>query len=198
MAWQAGLGGDAALTPITSKAADFVVARGPSFGSERWGGRAASPSTIAAEIAGLVAAGEIAEMHGDDNRARLYRAVADHFQRSIKDWAVTDTSPYTPTPHFIRLSKTGDPNAAISYGLGNGAPAFDQRAVIDAGFLELTRLGILPATDPDVLRSLQVVDKSSLATASSRAFYRYGGRDRPGNHRGTRTDTATVTYRMPL
>ena len=43
------------------KAADFLVARGPSFGNERWeeqGGY--SPSTIAAEIAGLVAAGRIA------------------------------------------------------------------------------------------------------------------------------------------
>jgi glucoamylase len=177
MAWQAGLGGDAALyTDHIRKAADFVVARGPSFGSERWEEQSGfSPSTIAAEIAGLVAAGRIAEMHGDDNRARLYRAVADHFQRSIKDWAVTDTSPYTPTPHFIRLSKTGDPNAAISYGLGNGSPAFDQRAVIDAGFLELTRLGILPAADSDVLRSLQVVDQViARDTASGRSFYRYG------------------------
>src|SRR5262245_22179662 len=177
MAWQAGLSGDAALyTDHIRKAADFLVARGPSFGSERWEEQSGfSPSTIAAEIAGLVAAGEIAQAHGDNERARLYRAVADHFQRNIKGWAVTDSSPYTPSRHFIRLSKTGDPNAAISYGLGNGAPAFDQRAVIDAGFLELTRLGILPATDPDVRRSLEVVDRViARDTASGRSFYRYG------------------------
>ena len=46
-----------------------------------------------------------------------------------------------PTPYFIRLSKTGDPNAAISYNVGNGGPTLDQRNVIDAGFLELARLG---------------------------------------------------------
>ena len=40
-------------------------------------------------------------------------------------------------PYFIRLSKTGDPNAAITYNVGNGGPTLDQRAVIDAGFLEL-------------------------------------------------------------
>ena len=188
MAWQAGLGDDAALyTDHIRKAADFVVARGPSFGSERWEEQSGfSPSTIAAEIAGLVAAGEIAQTHGDSNRARLYRAVADHFQRSIKDWAVTDTSPYTPTPHFIRLSKAGDPNAAISYGLGNGSPAFDQRSVIDAGFLELTRLGILPATDPDVQRSLDVVDQViARDTASGRSFYRYGVAIDPVTNAGT-------------
>ena len=54
-------------------------------------------------------------------------------------------------PYFIRLSKTGDPNAAISYNVGNGGPTLDQRAVIDAGFLELVRLGELPANDPDVV-----------------------------------------------
>ena len=59
MAWQSGLAGDRALYRDHIKpAADFLVAHGPSFGVERWeeqGGY--SPSTIAAEIAGLVAAG---------------------------------------------------------------------------------------------------------------------------------------------
>ena len=67
MAYQAGLQGDRALwADHVRKAADFVVSHGPSFGSERWeeqGGY--SPSTIAAEIAGLVAAGRIADVNGD-------------------------------------------------------------------------------------------------------------------------------------
>ena len=92
MAWQTGLGDDATLyQDHIRKAADFLVARGPSFGSERWEEQSGfSPSTIAAEIAGLVAAGQIADLHGDADRARAYRAVADHFQRSIKGWTVTD------------------------------------------------------------------------------------------------------------
>ena len=40
---------------------------------------------------------------------------------------------------FIRLSKTGDPNAAISYGRGNGGPTLDQRAVVDGGFAEMVK-----------------------------------------------------------
>jgi len=171
MAWQAGLGGDAALYPKIRKAADFVVALGPSFGSERWEEQSGySPSTIAAEIAGLVAAGAIADLHGDRAAGQVYRATADHFQRSIKGWTVTTSGPYAPR-YFIRLSKTGDPNAAISYGLGNGAPAADQRAVVDQGFLELTRLGILSAADPDVRASLNVVDQ---VIRRGDGFYRYG------------------------
>jgi glucan 1,4-alpha-glucosidase len=171
MAYQAGLGGDRDLWPRIRKAADFVVAYGPSFGSERWEEQSGySPSTIAAEIAGLVAAAAIADQHGDRDAALVYRATADHFQRSIKGWAITTSGPYAPR-YFIRLSKTGDPNAAISYGLGNGGPTADQRAVVDQGFLELTRLGILPASDPDILASLGVVDR---VIRRGDGFYRYG------------------------
>jgi glucoamylase len=47
--------------------------------------------------------------------------------------------------------------------------------VIDAGFLELARLGELPPSDPDVLNSLNVVDSVIAATTQSgTGFYRYG------------------------
>ncbi len=188
MAYQAGLAGDRALwTDHVRKAADFVVSHGPSFGSERWEEQGGfSPSTIAAEIAGLVAAGFIADLHGDHAAARVYRATADHFQRSIKGWTVTTTGPYADGRYFIRLSKTGDPNAAITYNLGNGGPNADQRAVIDAGFLELPRLGILAASDPDVQRSLPVVDATIRRdTASGPGFYRYGTSTDPVTAAGT-------------
>jgi glucan 1,4-alpha-glucosidase len=188
MAWQSGLAGDAALwRDHIQKAADFLVAHGPSFGSERWEEQGGfSPSTIAAEIAGLVAAGRIADQQGDAAAARVYRATADHFQRSIKGWTVTTTGPYASGRYFIRLSRNGDPNEAVTYKLGNGGPDADQRAVVDAGFLELTRLGILPASDPDVLASLPVVDQViRRETASGPGWYRYGTATDPVTAAGT-------------
>ncbi|MEC3976163.1 glucodextranase DOMON-like domain-containing protein [Amycolatopsis sp. H20-H5] len=177
MALQAGLDRDRNLyTDHIRAAADFVVAHGPSFGSERWeeqGGY--SPSTIAAEIAGLVAAGVIADRNDDPARARVYRATADRFQRSVKGWTVTSTGPYSPGGYFLRLTKNGDPNSAVSYNLGNGSVEADQRAVVDAGFLELTRLGVLPANDPDVVNSLKVVDQVlKRDTPAGPGWYRYG------------------------
>ena len=172
----AGLGGDATLWKgHIEPAADFLVAHGPSFGVERWEEQTGySPSTIAAEIAGLTAASAIAASHGDTERANLYQATADYFQRSIKSWTVTTSGPDGPR-YFIRLSKTGDPNAAISYNLGNGGPTLDQRAVIDGGFQELTRLGELPVSDPDVRASLGVLDKQiAVSTPSGTGYYRYG------------------------
>jgi glucan 1,4-alpha-glucosidase len=176
MAYQSGLAGDTALWQGHIRpAADFLVSHGPSFGVERWEEQTGySPSTIAAEIAGLTAASTIAAQHGDTARARLYQATADDFQRNIKSWTVTTTGPDGPS-YFIRLSKTGDPNAATMYNLGNGGPTVDQRDVIDGGFQELARLGELPVTDPAVQASLGVLDRQiSVATPSGTGYYRYG------------------------
>jgi glucan 1,4-alpha-glucosidase len=176
MAWQSGLAGDTTLwQQHVRPAADFLVAHGPSFGLERWEEQSGySPSTIAAEIAGLTAAASIAALHGDQDRAQLYQATADDFQRNIKNWTVTTTGPDGPR-YFIRLSKTGDPNAAVTYSLGNGAPTVDQRQVIDGGFQELVRLGELSPNDPDVTSSLAVLDRQiSVRTPSGTGFYRYG------------------------
>ena len=157
-------------------AANFVASHGPAFGVERWEEQDGySPSTIAAEIAGLIAAAHLADINHDPVSAAVWRGVADDYQRSIKGWTVTTTGPLAPR-YFIRLSKTGDPNAAISYNVGNGGPTLDQRSVIDAGFLELARLGELSPTDPDILASLPVVDATIRSnTASGLGWHRYNG-----------------------
>ena len=66
-AWQAGLAGDSALyTDHIRPAADFLVANGPADGVERWEEQTGfSPSTMADEVAGLVAAAAIAQVQGD-------------------------------------------------------------------------------------------------------------------------------------
>ncbi|HLW00522.1 MAG TPA: glucodextranase DOMON-like domain-containing protein [Ktedonobacterales bacterium] len=158
-------------------AANFVMAHGPSFGVERWEEQSGySPSTISAEIAGLVTAAAIAKINGDTASANLWLGVADDWQRSVESWTVTTNGPLAAHPYFIRLSKTGDPNAAISYNVGNGGLTLDQRSVIDAGFLELVRLGLEPANDPAITESLPVVDATiETDTSSGPGWHRYNG-----------------------
>jgi glucoamylase len=177
MAAQLGLTDATLYESHIKPAANFVAAHGPSFGVERWEEQSGySPSTIAAEIAGLLAAADLADANHDTVSARVWRGVADDYQRSIKGWTVTTNGSSAGHPYFIRLSKTGDPNAAISYNVGNGGPTLDQRNVIDAGFLELTRLGILSPTDTDVTQSLPVVDATIKSdTASGPGWHRYNG-----------------------
>jgi glucoamylase len=177
MADELGMDDAALYNDHVKPAANFVISHGPAFGVERWEEQSGySPSTIAAEIAGLVAAADIADANRDTASANLWRGVADDYQRSIKGWTVTTNGPLATHPYFIRLSKTGDPNAAISYNVGNGGPTLDQRTVIDAGFLELARLGALPADDPDVLQSLPVVDSTiESTTVNGPGWHRYNG-----------------------
>jgi glucoamylase len=177
MALAVGLTDNAYYKAHIAPAANFVASHGPSFGPERWEEQSGfSPSTISAEIAGLIAAAVIADRNNDHASARVWRGVADEFQRNLKKWTLTTNGPLSAGPYFIRLSKTGDPNAAISYNVGNGGPTLDQRAIIDAGFLEYARLGLLPAGDADIVRSLAVVDATiRRSTSSGDGFYRYNG-----------------------
>jgi glucan 1,4-alpha-glucosidase len=178
-AWQAGLASDASLYEDHVKpAADFLVANGPADGVERWEEQSGfSPSTMADEVAGLVAAAAIARAQKDTASARLFLATADNFRNLIMTTTVTSDGPLSSQPYFIRLSKNGDPNSADDYTLGNGDPAsYDQRDVIDQGFLELTRLGELPASSPLVTNSLTVTASTIDApTASGTGVLRYNG-----------------------
>ena len=157
-------------------AANFVASHGPAFGVRALGG--------AGRLLALDDRGRDRRAHrrraprGRQSRSGLggvWRGVADDYQRSIKGWTVTTNGPLAPR-YFIRLSKTGDPNAAITYNVGNGGPTLDQRSVIDAGFLELARLGELSASDPDIIASLPVVDATIRSnTASGFGWHRYNG-----------------------
>lgn len=177
MAYQLHMTDASLYTQHIKPAANFVISHGPVYGVERWEEQTGySPSTIAAEIAGLVAAADIARVNGDQKSAQVWLGVADDWQRSIEKWDVTSNGPLANYPYYIRLSKTGDPNAAISYNVGNGGPTLDQRQVIDAGFLELVRLGLKPANDPTIVASLPIVDQTIEGnTASGPGWHRYNG-----------------------
>ena len=178
-AWQAGLAGDRPLyTGHIRPAADFLAANGPADGVERWEEQTGfSPSTMADEVAGLVAAAAIAKVQGDTASQRLFLATADNFRRLILATTVTDNGPLSSQPYFIRADKTGDPDEAAPYTLGNGDPtSYDQRTVIDQGFLELVRLGELPASDPLVTNSLAVAAATiESPTPSGTGIMRYNG-----------------------
>jgi glucoamylase len=156
------------------RSADFVVANGPSTPQERWeniGGY--SPNTIAAEIAGLVCAADIAARNGDVASAARYRAVADDWQRKVESWTATTTGPYDPKPYYLRVTKNGDPDQGTQVQISDGGPLIDQRHVVDPSFLDLVRLGVKPAADPTVRSSLGVVDdRLGFRTANGRFWHR--------------------------
>ena len=156
-------------------AADFIVAHGPATPQERWEEEPGySPSTIAAEIAGLVAAAAIAERNGDAASAGRYREVARDWSARLEGWTVASAGPHSAEPYFLRLSQEGRPDSGQPLEINNGGGAFDEREIVDAGFLELVRLGLRRPDDPLVARSVAVVDRVlRRETPHGPGFYRY-------------------------
>src|SRR6185295_20399842 len=71
-------------------AADFILRHGPRTNQDRWEEKPGySPAAIAAQIAGLVCAAEIATRNGDKTTAAKYLETADNWAENIDKWTVT-------------------------------------------------------------------------------------------------------------
>jgi glucoamylase len=210
LANQVGRDGPATYAHV-KKAADFMVGykdsatgnTAPWSPQERWENQSGySPSTIAAEIAGLVCAARIARHNHDAASAQRWLATADQWQQKVDSWTVTTNGPYSDQPYYLRLTKDGDPNAGTTYSIGDGGPSsIDQRKVVDASFLDLVRLGVKPATAPDVESTLPVVDRQLGTTTPNGEFWHrynddgYGETRTGGEWRITDPDTHTTIGR---
>ena len=136
-------------------AADFIVARGPSTPQERWeeeGGY--SPSTIAAEIAGLVSAAASPARTATTPPRPSTPGVADDWQRHVKDVDPHDDRPATATAVLPAHRRQRQPQRRPLLEINNGGGTYDERAIVDGGFLDLVRLGVKRADDPFVVGSL--------------------------------------------
>ena len=165
LAWQLGRTDKDTWQSHVRPEAEFVVAHGPITEQERWEELPGySPSTIAAEIAGLVCAASIARKNGANSDADRYLAVADDWAAHIDKWVVTTTGHLGGAAdsgaYFIRINNSDDPNDGGVLDVRNGGGTWDKRDVVDAGFLELVRLGILRADDAVVEHSVRIIDST--------------------------------------
>jgi glucoamylase len=179
LAWQLGRTDADTWTHHVRPAAEFVVAHGPMTQEERWEEVPGySPSTMAAEIAGLVCAADIARKNGAADAAQRYLRVADDWNANIEKWLVTTTGHLggadDPGGYYIRIDDNTNPNDGDQLDVRNGGGSWDKRDVVDAGFLELVRLGIRPADDPTVEHSLKIIDSTiRIETPNGPSFRRY-------------------------
>ena len=176
----------------------YVARNGPQTAQERWEEEAGySPSSIAAEIAGLTCAAALALAEADrlsagDDVARgasptpstlradalAWLALADEWTANVETWCATTTGTerHRETPYYLRITADGDPDAGRARTIANDGPTYDEREIVDGGFLELVRLGVKPADDPVVQNSVAVVDDSiRVDTPHGPAWYRYVG-----------------------
>jgi glucoamylase len=158
---------------MVKRAAAFLIHRGPVTGEERWEEASGySPSTLAAVISALICAAGFIRAEKDDQLASFVESYADFLRAHIEEWTVTTRGSLVSgsSRHFVRLNPA-KPGEATKPGAVDDAmleivnqppgtasfyPACD---VVDGGFLQLVRYGILAANDPVVVDSLRVVDE---------------------------------------
>ena len=175
----------------------YVARNGPQTAQERWEEESGySPSSIAAEIAGLCCAAALALAEADrlassstaspeSPSPELLRAdalawlgLADEWAARVDEWCATTTGTerHRETPYYIRITANGNPDSGRPRTIANDGPTYDEREIVDGGFLELVRLGVKPADDPVVQNSVAVVDDSiRVDTPHGPAWYRYVG-----------------------
>jgi glucoamylase len=165
---------DATTWQHVQAAVGCILDRGPAS-QERWeNAEGYSPATIAAEIAALVCAAEIADRNGAHATAANWRRQADRWRDAVPGWTRTRNGPLSDRPYYLRLTVDGNADAGTTYTIGDGGPTIDQRRVVDASFLELVRLGVMPADDPDIRSTLPVVDRElGVTTPNGQFWHRY-------------------------
>jgi glucoamylase len=170
--WKADGLGEMDIFPFVERAAGYLVRHAPITHQERWEENAGySPSTLAAVIAGLICAAEMARAREAVELAVFLEEFADWIEGHIEDWAATNEGVLHPPirRHYMRIRppEKGEAYACESCGtetirLSNRPPGsryeFQAREIADAGFLELVRYGVRRADDPLIVDSLEVVD----------------------------------------
>ena len=167
--WKANGLGEMKIFPFVERAAGFLVRHCPITNQERWEENPGySPSTLAAAIAGLICAAEMARAHDSEEMAVFLEEFADWIEKHLEDWTVTNNGVLHPEikRHYMRIRppECGEAYAHESCGkeiihLANRPPGtrteFEAREIIDAGFLELVRYGVRRADDPLIDRLAQ-------------------------------------------
>ncbi len=157
---------------MVKRAVAFLLHSGPVTGEERWEEDSGySPSTLAAIISAFICAAAFARTEQDEEQAKFLESYADFLRSHLEEWTVTTEGSLLPgvPRYFVRLNpaKPGEVASPGSVNTANlkltsqppGAPdSYPARNVVDGGFLQLVRYGIVPANDPLIIETLRVID----------------------------------------
>ena len=174
--------------PMVRNAATFILRNGPVTQQDRWeedGGY--SPFTLAAEISGLLAAAEIAELTGHRDAVRTLLDTADAWNASIERWVYATGSDLAQQlgvdGYYVRIAPADtDCSASPTQGfvpIKNRPPGENvDRAfhVISPDSLALVRFGLRSPDDPRILNTLKAIDALlRVELPQGPCWYRYNG-----------------------
>jgi glucoamylase len=158
------------LWPMVRRAVSYLVRNGPVTQEDRWEmDPGYSPFTLAAEIAALVVAADLAELAAEERMALYLRDTADNWNASIERWTyVTDTDldrQLGITGHYVRIAPPEQAEAASPHQgfvpIKNRPPAQHlgkAAAIVGTEALALVRFGLRAPDDPRMVDTVQAID----------------------------------------
>ena len=180
--------------PMVRRAAAFLVRNGPVSPQDRWEEEPGySPFTLAAEIAALLVAAELADATANPTAAAYLRETADAWNDSIERWLyVTGTELATQHAidgYYVRVAQPDRADAAspchgfvpIKNRPPNQAMA-PAALMVSVDALALVRFGLRAADDPRIVNTVKVIDALlRVETPRGSVWRRYQG-DGYGEH----------------
>jgi glucoamylase len=179
---------------LVRRAASFLVMNGPVTQQDRWeedGGY--SPFTLAAEIAALLAAADLADLVGEKQIGEFLRETADCWNDNVERWVYavgTDLAKQMEVEgYYIRIAPPeADGSASPSQGFvpiknrPDGQNRIPTAQVISPDYLALVRFGLRAPDDPRIVNTIKVIDTLLRARLpQGPCWYRYNG-DGYGEH----------------
>ncbi|HUK32480.1 MAG TPA: glycoside hydrolase family 15 protein, partial [Vicinamibacterales bacterium] len=180
--------------PMMRRAAGFIARNGPVSPQDRWEEDPGySPFTLAAEIAALLVAADVADAHGERTAGRYLRETADTWYSRLDEWIyVQDTAVARRCGvdgYYVRVAEPDDADASSpkdgfvpiknrppSQASGRGS------LMVSPDALALVRFGLRAADDPRITNTVAAIDALLKAeTPNGTVWYRYNG-DGYGEH----------------
>jgi glucoamylase len=179
---------------MVRRATGFIARNGPVTQQDRWEEDAGySPFTLAVEIAGLLAAADLAEAVKESAIAVYLRDLADSWNENVERWTYSTNGALARQigvdGYYVRISPP-DTDCAASPTEGfvpikNRPPGQDREQashVISPDALALVRFGLRTADDPKILNTIKVVDALlKVKLPQGPCWYRYND-DGYGEH----------------
>jgi glucoamylase len=179
---------------LVKQAAAYLVQNGPVTQQDRWEEDAGySPFTLAVEIAGLLAAADLADVVGQKETGQYLRETADSWNENIERWTYATNSDLAKQlgveGYYVRIAAPeGDCAASPLDGfvpIKNRPPNQGEQSVthvISPDSLALVRFGLRAPDDPRILNTVKVIDSLlRVKLPQGYCWYRYNG-DGYGEH----------------
>jgi glucoamylase len=180
--------------PMVRKAVAYLVCNGPASPQDRWEEDPGySPFTIAAEIAALLAAADLADLNHEPSIATYLREIADVWNASIERWMYVSGTDWCRKfgveGYYVRIAPIEEGEVVSRFQesilIKNVSPDQATRSashLVSPDALALVRFGLRAADDPRILDTAKVIDALLKAeTPHGPIWHRYNG-DGYGEH----------------